>query len=51
MKEINLLVVILITSVIKLHKSNIAHRDIKPGNILFFKEDNIPFKLSDFGVS
>lgn len=32
-----------------LHQSEIIHRDIKAGNILFDKEGNI--KLADFGVS
>jgi serine/threonine protein kinase len=32
----------------ELQKINISHRDIKPQNILYFKESN-KYKLSDFG--
>lgn len=34
-----------------LHAVNIIHRDIKPQNILFNKEDNMKIKLADFGLS
>ena len=32
----------------QLQKINISHRDIKPQNVLYFKEDN-SYKLADFG--
>lgn len=34
-----------------LHKQSIAHRDIKPDNILVAKHSPYLFKLSDFGLS
>ena len=38
----------LITTFAQLQKENISHRDIKPQNILIFK-DNDSYKLADFG--
>jgi serine/threonine protein kinase len=42
-----------ITSGVKhLHDNNILHLDLKPGNILIFKEDNsIRASITDFGIS
>lgn len=34
-----------------LHKQNIVHRDIKLENILITNEDNLEFKLIDFGLA
>lgn len=33
-----------------LHKKEIAHRDLKPGNIIINSETKIPF-IIDFGLS
>ena len=38
----------LIKTFAQLQRINISHRDIKPQNVLFFKENNT-YKLSDFG--
>ena len=34
-----------------LHRTNIIHRDIKPGNILVIRENPVMVKLTDFDVS
>ena len=41
----------MMTGVEYLHKNNIVHRDIKPGNILIFHESPLLLKLTDFDVS
>ena len=42
----------LLSSVSYMHKNNVAHRDIKPDNILFeTNEDDSPIKICDFGLS
>ena len=47
-KELIKILYNLIKTFSELQKINISHRDIKPQNILYFKENN-KFKLSDFG--
>jgi serine/threonine protein kinase len=45
-------VIDLLNGIIHLHKHNVVHRDLKPGNILVFKrgEKVIPV-ITDFGLS
>ena len=47
-KELMKILSSLIKTFAHLQRENISHRDIKPQNILYFKEKNI-FKLADFG--
>jgi hypothetical protein len=47
-KELMEIISSLITTFSQLQKENISHRDIKPQNILIFKESNT-YKLADFG--
>ena len=49
-KELMDILYVLICSLEKLQKENISHRDIKPQNILVFKNsNNTCYKLADFG--
>ena len=47
-KELMEIISSLITTFAQLQKENISHRDIKPQNILIFKDSNT-YKLADFG--
>ncbi len=51
-KDLLNLVLVLIPLLSELNKNGIAHRDIKPQNILIIKKDDeLKYKLTDFGVA
>lgn len=51
-KDVTIIISSILLALDHVHKSNVAHRDVKPENILISQKDGIlTYKLADFGIS